>query len=85
MWQVPDDKANDNLTLQPDDYNYSCFNFAGLFAQALFQTPFDQLAKSDKKHTERHLSEGQDDSTWQRGSVHPRSSLTERITVCNGR
>jgi len=38
------------LTLEPDDYNYGCFNFVGLFAQALFLTPFDQLAKSDKKH-----------------------------------
>jgi len=35
------------LTLEPDDYNYGCFNFVGLFAQALFLTPFDQLAKSE--------------------------------------
>ena len=48
--RLPDDMANDNLTLQPDDYNYGCFNFVDLFAQALFQTPFDQLAKSDWNH-----------------------------------
>jgi len=48
--RLPDDKANENLTLKPDDYNFGCFNFVDLFAKALFQMSFDQLSKTDKKH-----------------------------------
>jgi hypothetical protein len=37
-----------HLTLLPDDYNYGCFDFVDLFARALFQAPYDQLARGTR-------------------------------------
>jgi len=48
--RLPDYKANRDLTLAANDYNFGSFNFVNLFAQALYKRPFVELPPKKKKH-----------------------------------